>query len=68
MSSTLVDDELWKLIQALPAAKNAALPPSGPQTDRRPQALKRDPLRVDRDRLATTPRELGFGSGITCWR
>ena len=41
---------------ATPAAKNAALPPSGPQTDRRPQGVERDPVRAhDRDRLATTP-------------
>ena len=54
MSPTLVDDELWKLIQALSAAKNAALPPSGPQTDRRPQGVERDPLHAH-DRIAWQP-------------
>jgi hypothetical protein len=56
MPAALVDHQTLGTYPATPAAKNAALPASGPQTDRRPQGVERDPVCAhDRDRLATTP-------------
>ena len=54
MPPNLVDDQTLGIDPATPAAKNAALPPSRPQT-----------TGIAWHRLA---RELGFGSGMTCWR
>lgn len=63
MATPLISDELWELIQPL-------LPPETP----RPRVLDRAALESILYVLKTgigwehLPRELGYGSGMTCWR
>src|ERR1700694_5027189 len=69
--------------RATPPKKETPLPPSGPQTDRRPPCAERNPDRAqDRDRRATTtararrrfgrdllvsPPRLAAGRSSFCW-
>ena len=69
MSPRLVDDELWELI--------APLLPQCPRRYRHPGRRRLDDRKVLNGILFVLPtgiawqrlpRELGFGSGMTCWR
>ena len=68
MATSLVSDELWQLIQPL-------LPPETPRPrGGRPRVPDRAALEGILYVLKTgigwehLPRELGYGSGMTCWR
>lgn len=70
MPKTLVDNELWELIEPLlppPKARRFRYPGRRPLSDR--QVLE-GILFVLRTgiRWAALPQELGYGSGMSCWR
>src|SRR6266581_1891344 len=69
MQTTLVDDELWELIQPLlPRRTRRYRHPGRRRLDDR--CVLNGILFVLRTGIAwqRLPRELGFGSGMTCWR
>jgi transposase len=70
MAKPLLDDELWKVIEPL-------LPPAKPRRKRYPGRKPLDNRKVLTGILfvlrsgipwAMLPKEMGCGSGVTCWR
>lgn len=66
-----VDDELWAVVEPLVPKAERRYRTSGTQAASGPAGVPGHPVRaayLDRIAWEYLPQELGFGSGMTCWR